>query len=51
MFEWRKPMKPIPKLERAPGTGPHKEKRPDFRHQHTSGPLYFEVKALQIAEH
>ncbi len=37
-------------LERTPGTGQHKEKRPDFRHQHASGHLYFEVKALEIAE-
>jgi hypothetical protein len=37
-------------LERTPGTGQHKEKRPDFRHQHASGCLYFEVKALEIAE-
>lgn len=37
-------------LERTPGTGGHKAKRPDFRHLHASGHLYFEVKALEIAE-
>ena len=37
-------------VERTPGTGQHKEKRPDFWHQHASGSLYSEVKALEIAE-
>jgi hypothetical protein len=37
-------------LERTPGTGGHKAKRPDFRYSHASGHLYFEVKALEIAE-
>ena len=32
-------------LERTPGTGKHGEKRPDFRHSHASGSIYFEVKA------
>ena len=37
-------------LERTPGTGEHKAKRPDFRYSGTVGHLYFEVKALEIAE-
>jgi hypothetical protein len=37
-------------LERAHGTGKHGVKRPDFRHSHASGSIYFEVKALEIAE-
>jgi hypothetical protein len=37
-------------LERTPGTGGYKAKRPDFRHAHASGHLYFEVKALEITE-
>jgi hypothetical protein len=37
-------------LERTPGTGGHKAKRPDFRYSHGAGELYFEVKALEIAE-
>ncbi|CAK0772743.1 conserved hypothetical protein [uncultured Gammaproteobacteria bacterium] len=37
-------------LERTPGTGGHQAKRPDFRYSHASGHLYFEVKALEIAE-
>ncbi len=37
-------------LERTTGTGEHQEKRPDFQYSHASGNLYFEVKALEIAE-
>jgi hypothetical protein len=37
-------------VDRTPGTGGHKEKRPDFVHHHASGDLYFELKALEIAE-
>lgn len=37
-------------LERTPGTGGHQAKRPDFRYPHPDGNLYFEVKALEIAE-
>jgi hypothetical protein len=37
-------------LERTPGTGEHGEKRPDFRHSHATGSIYFEVKALEIAD-
>ncbi|HWD25657.1 MAG TPA: hypothetical protein VG387_00725 [Rhizomicrobium sp.] len=37
-------------LKRTPGTGKHKQKRPDFMHDHSSGVVYFEVKALDIAE-
>jgi hypothetical protein len=37
-------------LERTPGTGGHQAKRPDFRYPHSSGDLYFEVKALEITE-
>lgn len=36
-------------LERTPGTGAHKAKRPDFRYTHASGNLYFEIKALEIS--
>jgi hypothetical protein len=38
------------KLDRTPGTGQHKQKRPDFVHHHPSGDIYFEVKALEIAD-
>jgi nucleotide-binding universal stress UspA family protein len=37
-------------LERTPMTGQHKQKRPDFVHHHPSGEIYFEVKALEIAD-
>lgn len=37
-------------LERTPGTGGHQAKRPDFQYSYASGHLYFEVKALEIAE-
>jgi hypothetical protein len=37
-------------LERTPMTGKHKQKRPDFVHHHASGKIYFEVKALEIAD-
>lgn len=37
-------------LERTPGTGEHKAKWPDFRYSCAAGHLYFEVKALEIAE-
>ena len=37
-------------LHRTPGTGKHRQQRPDFVHQHASGNIYFEVKALEIAD-
>lgn len=37
-------------LDRTPGTGEHGEKRPDFRHSYVAGSIYFEVKALEIAD-
>lgn len=37
-------------LTRTPGTGQHGEQRPDFQHSHASGNIYFELKALEIAE-
>jgi len=37
-------------LDRTPQTGTHGEKRPDFVHHHQRGPIYFEVKALEIAD-
>jgi hypothetical protein len=37
-------------LERTPGTGQHGEKRPDFMYSHPAGKIYFELKALEIAE-
>ncbi len=37
-------------LDRTPGTGKHGEKRPDFRHSHLTGSIYFEIKALEIAD-
>ena len=37
-------------LARTPGTGGHQAKRPDFLYSNASGHLYFEVKALEIAE-
>ena len=36
------------RLERTPGTGEDKKKRPDFTYRHGSGNIYFEVKALEI---
>lgn len=38
------------KLERTPGTGGDNQQRPDFVHHHAGGDLYFEVKALEIAD-
>lgn len=38
------------RLDRTPGTGQHNQKRPDFVHAHRAGPVYFEVKALEIAD-
>jgi hypothetical protein len=38
------------RLERTPGTGGDRQKRPDFVHQHDKGSIYFEVKALEIAD-
>ena len=38
------------RLERTPGTGEDRQKRPDFLHPHRSGNIYFEVKALEIAD-
>ncbi|HEX2841357.1 hypothetical protein [Hyphomicrobium sp.] len=38
------------KLERNPGTGVDSQQRPDFVHHHAGGDLYFEVKALEIAD-
>jgi len=35
-------------IERTPGTGGHGQKRPDFRHLHGAGYIYFELKALEI---
>lgn len=37
-------------LSRTPGTGKDRQKRPDFVHQRGTGQLYFEVKALEIAD-
>ena len=37
-------------LIRTPGTGKHKEKRPDFCHEYGPGKLYFELKALEISD-
>lgn len=36
-------------LSRTPGTGSKGQQRPDFVHNHQSGPIYFEIKALEIA--
>jgi hypothetical protein len=38
------------RLERTPGTGQMDQKRPDFVHAHSAGNIYFEVKALEIAD-
>ena len=38
------------RLDRTPGTGQLKQKRPDFVHVHPAGNVYFEVKALEIAD-
>jgi hypothetical protein len=38
------------RLDRTPGTGQMNQKRPDFVHSHSSGNVYFEVKALEIAD-
>ena len=39
------------KLVRTPGTGQHKQKRPDFMHENAAGSrLFFEIKALEIAD-
>lgn len=38
------------KLERTSGTGTVNQKRPDFVHRHPAGNIYFEVKALDIAD-
>jgi hypothetical protein len=38
-------------LQRTPGTGQHRQKRPDFLHQHVSGDIYFEIKALEITDY
>jgi len=37
-------------LARTPGTGEYKAKRPDFRYSQGPAFLYFEVKALEIAD-
>lgn len=37
-------------LERTPGTGEYRQKRPDFVHRAHEGELYVEVKALEIAD-
>lgn len=37
-------------LSRTPGTGKQNQKRPDFVHQRHGGDLYFEIKALEIAD-
>ena len=37
-------------LRRTPGTGQMNQQRPDFVHEHASGNIYFEVKALEIAD-
>jgi hypothetical protein len=37
-------------LQRTPGTGHYKKKRPDFIHTHVSGNILFEIKALDIAD-
>lgn len=37
-------------LQRTPGTGQHGQKRPDFVYEHSSGQIYFEIKALEIAD-
>ena len=37
-------------LQRTPGTGQHKKQRPDFVHKHVSGDIFFEIKALDIAD-
>src|SRR5258708_29378619 len=38
------------RLDRTPGTGQLNQKRPDFVHAHPAGHVYFEVKALEIAD-
>jgi hypothetical protein len=37
------------RLDRTPGPGQLNQKRPDFVHAHKAGNIYFEVKALEIA--
>lgn len=37
-------------LARTPGTGQANQKRPDFVHHHKDGDIFFEVKALEIAD-
>jgi hypothetical protein len=37
-------------LERTPGTGDYRQKRPDFIHRAPAGGIYVEVKALEIAD-
>lgn len=37
-------------LERTPGTGDYRQKRPDFIHRAAAGEIYVEVKALEIAD-
>ena len=37
-------------LERTPGTGVYRQKRPDFIHRAPTGEIYVEVKALEIAD-
>ena len=36
------------RLDRTPGTGQLKQKRPDFIHRHQAGNVYFEVKAAPL---
>ena len=38
------------RLDRTPGTGQLNQKRPDFVYVHPAGNVYFEVKALEIAD-
>lgn len=38
------------RLDRTSGTGQFNQKRPDFVHTHSAGNVYFEVKALEIAD-
>jgi len=37
-------------LDRTPGTGKYRQKRPDFIHRAPAGDIYVEVKALEIAD-
>lgn len=38
------------RLDRTPGTGQNSQQRPDFVHHHQQGDIYFEVKALEVAD-